>query len=236
MFNAITFFFFAHANVLADETITHELVKHEDIANGRPENLKKGFVNTYEAQFGYSISVGDKISVHWPGGMASNSLSVGGGAYNESLVGGINLETSVSNQYFKYLLNGTQGATVAKAVLAGVGGITDPTMYMAPASLRGAEIEVSKIKLAGTKKRPIIWMECSLVNAKDKANFSGVITISDYDAAIRMGEIYNPNFVTREIAIAKIREAKELLDLEIYTAEQFEEIKTKFAPYITSEH
>ncbi|MEE2751872.1 MAG: hypothetical protein VX519_10610 [Myxococcota bacterium] len=223
------------ANSHAGEQITNHVVKHADIADGRPSYIQKGFIKSYETQYGYSVSVGDTIAVHVPGGVAANTVAVGGGATNNGLGAGVSVATTVTNQYFQYVYNGTYGATVAKAILAGLGGTSDPTIYMAPASLQGAEIQVSKIKLAGTKRKPIIWMECALVSAKDKANFSGVITISDYDAAMRLGEIYNPNFVTREIAIAKIREAKELLELGIYTDKQFEEIKAKYVLYISTE-
>jgi hypothetical protein len=220
---------------LAGDDIAHDIVRHADIADGRPSSMDKGFIQTYETAFGYSVSVGDKIAVNVPGGLASTTVAVGGAGTNGTLGGGVGIGTTVASQYFQYIYNGTYAATVGKAMLAGAGGTADPTLYMAPGSLAGAEMTIQRIKLAGTKKRPVIWMECELADAKDRANISGVITVADYDAAMRLGEIYNPNFITREIAIAKLREAKELLDMGVYTPEQFEEVKTKYGPYVTTE-
>jgi hypothetical protein len=219
----------------ADDTIIYDVVSHAEIADGRPSGMQKGFIRSYETHYGYSVSLGDLISVHVPGGIASNTVVVGAGGAGSIMGGGVAAATTVTSQYFQYVYNGTYMATVAKAALAGIGGTSDPTIFMAPASLSGSEIRVTRIKLAGTKRRPVIWMECELVNAKDKANLSGVITISDYDSAIRLNEVYNSRFVTRDIAIAKIREAKSLLDLGVYTSEQFEEVRTQYMPFISPE-
>ena len=219
----------------AGNEIVHEVVRHSDIADGRPPSLKLGFIGSYETAYGYSVSIGDIIAVHMPGGSSSTSVMVATGVTdnNVAAVGGV--ATTIGHQYFNYIYNGTHAATVGKAVLVGLGGVNDPTMYMAPASLSGAEMQVIRIKLAGTKKRPIIWMECELVNARDKANFSGIITVADYDAAIRLNEIYNPNHITREIAMGKLREAKELLDMGVYSQDQFNEVKEKYTPYVSTE-
>ena len=131
------------------------------------------------------------------------------------------------------IYNGTYKATIGKTILLALAGSTyDPTLYMAPAKLSGADMRVQRIKLAGTKKRPVVWIECELVNSRDKANISGIITIADYDAATRLGEIYNPKHITREIAISRLREAKELFEMGIYSEAEFNKEKAKFAPFI----
>lgn len=52
-------------------------------------------------------------------------------------------------------------------------------------------------------------------------------------AAMKNGEFINPNAaMTREQAIAKLKEQKDLLDLGMITKEQFEELKVKLTPII----
>ena len=60
-----------------------------------------------------------------------------------------------------------------------------------------------------------------------------MVTIADYDTAARSGEIYSAKHITREIAIAKLKEAKELLDMGLYTQAQFDATKEKYRPYVT---
>ena len=235
MFATLFLACFALSETRASDDIVHNVVRHADIADGRPSSLEKGFIRSYETAFDYAVSVGDQIAVNLPGGVASTTVGLGGAGTNGTVTAGGGWGTTVSNTYFKYIYNGTYTATVGKAMLAGAGGTADPTLYMAPGSLAGAEMTIQRIKLGGTKQRPVIWMECELADAKDRANISGVITIADYDAAVRLGEIYNPNFITRDMAIAKLREAKELLEMGIYTPEQFEEVKAKYAPHVTTE-
>jgi hypothetical protein len=53
------------------------------------------------------------------------------------------------------------------------------------------------------------------------------------DDALETGEVINPNApMTREQAIAKLKESKELLDLEMMTQAEYDAIKEKLAPII----
>ena len=46
------------------------------------------------------------------------------------------------------------------------------------------------------------------------------------------GEIVDPNVISREEAIKRLKEAKELLDMGVYTQEQFDAEKTKYMKFI----
>jgi hypothetical protein len=51
--------------------------------------------------------------------------------------------------------------------------------------------------------------------------------------AINTGEIINPNAaMTREQAIAKLKEAKDLVDLGMMSKEDFEKLKAELTPLI----
>jgi hypothetical protein len=58
-------------------------------------------------------------------------------------------------------------------------------------------------------------------------------TILDYEKAILLNEIINPNRpMTKEEAIKKLKEAKDLLDLGMITQGKFDSLKVKLSPII----
>jgi hypothetical protein len=59
-------------------------------------------------------------------------------------------------------------------------------------------------------------------------------TIIGLDMAISTGEVINPNAaISRETAIAKLKEAKDLLDLGLLSMGEYEILKEKLTPIIT---
>ena len=53
------------------------------------------------------------------------------------------------------------------------------------------------------------------------------------ERAISLGELINPNApLTREQAIAKLKEAKDLVELEMMSKEDFEALKAELTPII----
>jgi hypothetical protein len=62
---------------------------------------------------------------------------------------------------------------------------------------------------------------------------SGVATILNVQAALTNGEFINPNAsMTRDQAIAKLKEQKDLLELGMISKEQFEKIKSELTPIV----
>jgi hypothetical protein len=200
--------------------LTHPLVRHSDIVDGRPDSLPEGFVQAYETGAGFTLEVGDTLTLGQPQGASATAM------------GNATVATAVGRSWYASVYNGTQAATMGKAVLSGLSGAPDPALYMAPASLAGAEVRVVRMKLAGTKRKPTVWAECELVEAKSRANSSGIVTVSDIDLALRTQEVSSGELVTRELAIQRLKEAKDLLDIGVYTQEQFEAEKAKYLPYV----
>jgi hypothetical protein len=61
-------------------------------------------------------------------------------------------------------------------------------------------------------------------------------TVADFEKALSLGEIVNPNAkMTREQAIAKLKEAKDLLDLGIYSQFKYDSLKTVLTAIITAD-
>ena len=93
-------------------------------------------------------------------------------------------------------------------------------------TLAGKQIIIDKLKTYGNKKN----------GYKMYAHFKGyglLPVLIDYETALELGEIKNPDRkITREEAIAKLKEAKELLDLEVIPQKQYDELKAKLTPII----
>ena len=61
-------------------------------------------------------------------------------------------------------------------------------------------------------------------------------TVIDLEASLENGEIINPNArMTKEEAIAKLKESKDLMDLGFLSKEEYERLKKKLSPIITGE-
>ncbi len=57
----------------------------------------------------------------------------------------------------------------------------------------------------------------------------------DYESALEIGEIYNLNSdITRDEALAILKEKKELLDLELISQKEYDKIKVELSPIILS--
>lgn len=61
-------------------------------------------------------------------------------------------------------------------------------------------------------------------------------TIMDYEKAVDLGEVINPRApMSREQAIAKLKESKDLLDLGVITQVKYDSIKSTLTPIITQQ-
>lgn len=91
----------------------------------------------------------------------------------------------------------------------------------------GKKVKITKIYSAGRKNS----------GYKIFINFKGfglLPVFVDYETALEVGEIINPNgSLTREQAIYKLKESKELLDLEVITQDEYNKLKEELTPIIT---
>ena len=114
--------------------------------------------------------------------------------------------------------------TLGKAMLA-------PPIYLNE-NFIGENVVITTIKVSHTKmskNSPImIW---AYIDPIDKG--TGHRTILDLEMAIDRKEVINPNGVmSREQALAKMKEAKDLLDLGIMTQSDYDALKEKLTPII----
>jgi hypothetical protein len=123
---------------------------------------------------------------------------------NVGLVGGSISQVSA----FNYLTVGRLGLSV----MAG--------MQYLPANYTNKKATVKEIKKGWT----IIYFG---------DNEKAVSTVMNVLEAVNTGEIVNPNAaMTRDQAIAKLKEQKDLLDLGMITKEQFDKIKLELTPIV----
>lgn len=96
-------------------------------------------------------------------------------------------------------------------------------------TLAGKSIVIDQLKTYGTKAQGF----------KMYAQFKGfglVPVLIDYDTALETGEIKNPNTgLTKEQAIKKLKESKELWDLGVINETEYNDIKNKLTPIIIKE-
>ena len=88
-----------------------------------------------------------------------------------------------------------------------------------------------KVKVQRSMGKVALKIEIRDVNFKGGIIGSAYLTASDY--SVIRGELINPNaLMTRAQAIAKLKESKDLLDLEIMTQDEYDKIKLKLTPII----
>jgi hypothetical protein len=158
---------------------------------------------------GSVLKVGDIVTLGRPSGLNTSSQS------NSGLLGG-NVTTTNS---FQYILLGRIGLSAMTG------------MQYLPQSLQGSKVVVKEIKashtsIVGSRNSPLTyWLILDYG--------SGVATILNVQAALTNGEFINPNAsMTRDQAIAKLKEQKDLLELGMISKEQFEKIKSELTPIV----
>ena len=92
-------------------------------------------------------------------------------------------------------------------------------------SAQGWESEVVKLRTLGSKKTGYSIG----VHIKDQIGLSRYLIA--YEKALSAGEVQD-NIVSRDEAIAKLKEAKELLDIEMMTREEYDALKEELTPII----
>lgn len=133
---------------------------------------------------------------------------------------------STNGVNFSYLCYGTM--SLSNALLTGI--------KMLPGSHQAEEIIIEAIVVGHTrmsKKSPLtVNIYCKNEKTPKAGNNR---TILDFEKAHQLGEVISPNApLTREQAISKLKEYKDLLDLDIITQSKYDSMKSILAPLITN--
>jgi len=181
---------------------------------------------SYEFEDSNVIKVGDTIRFGEPSTESSRTRTVGAGA---GFIGGATSNTKTSKE-FEYL---SYGKPIGFGnVMLAMGGET-PTRV--GTNLKGDFAIVKELILyhKGSRKKPLkVIAIIGEINGR-AFGMNKYITVNDLDNAWSYGEILMSNVkMTREDAINKLKEAKELLDIEMMTRKEFDKLKEELGPII----
>ena len=175
---------------------------------------------------GNKVSVGDTLIIGLPSSQSSTSNTYAGGAG----VAGVARTNTRSRKEFEFVQRGRPaGFGNVMGALGGQGA------SMAGADLANEVVKIDEMKVVhkGSKKKPL---QVILVIGEINGRAFGVnkyLSVLDAELAISYGEIKLKNAkMTRAEAIAKLKESKELLDLELMTQEEYDKIRTELTPII----
>ena len=199
------------------------------------KNIKSGTkLGEYITSNGNSIKIGDTLIIGSP--TSSSSYNVGHAwgqsSGNKNIRTGSAIAIGKSSSYQTF-------ATIQLGRPAGVGtvlgAINGYTPSMAGLSFMGEKVIVTQMRAShnGGRKKPL-YVKILLGEINGKAfGLNKVLTVLNTELAIEIGELMLKNrTMTRNEAIAKLKEAKDLLDLGLMSSEDFEKMRDELKAFI----
>lgn len=184
----------------------------------------------YITQDGNSLKVGDTLVLGRPTSESSISTTYGGGtSAGRVSAGGARTKTRVNKEFEFIRLGRPAGFGNVMSSMNGEG----PSM--AGVNLAGEVVKIDEMKVAhkGSKKKPLRLI---LIMGEINGRAFGInkyLSVLDTDLAMSYGEILLKNRkMTREEAIAKLKEAKDLMDLGLMSEEEFKAMRSELQPLI----
>ena len=188
-------------------------------------------VKKYTTESGNVIKIGDTIVLGAPTSteMSTKTLS---GSYGRTARGGVSKSRSTTKKTYEFIKMGRP---------AGFGSIMSSLngddAVMASNSLKNSIAVVTEIKAyhRGSKKKPLyLVMILGEVNGR-AFGINKYLSVMDTELALESGEVLLKNRKkTRSEAIQELKDAKELLEIDMMTKEEFELLKKKLGPIIRS--
>lgn len=178
-----------------------------------------------------SVSVGDTLTLGTPTSVETATRTYAGG-FGNGVRAGVAQSRSTSKKTYEFVkLGRPAGFTSVIATMNG------DAQYMADNSLKNTKVIVQEIKTyhRGSKNKPLyVVMVLGEINGR-AFGANKYLSVMDTELAIESGEILLKNMkMTREEAIEKLKEAKELMEIDMMSKDEFEELKKELAPLITN--
>ena len=178
-----------------------------------------------------SVSVGDTLILGTPTSEETATRTYAG-SYGTKVRGGVAQSRSTSKKTYEFVKMGRPAGFTS--VLATMNG---DAQFMADNSLKNTSVIVQEIKTyhRGSKKKPLyVVMVLGEINGR-AFGANKYLSVMDTELAIESGEILLKNRkMTRDEAIEKLKEAKELMEIDMMSKDEFEELKKELAPIITN--
>jgi hypothetical protein len=215
---ALLSFTFSNAQREPIDILTYEQTQDinffRDVRNNTP-------VKEYILSDKNSIKVGDTLIIGSP------TSSVSSSNYN-TVTRNVNTSTNAAFQFVKLGRPAGLGA-----IMSAAGGDFDANKLTSGYSGDMVVIEEMKTSHNGGRKKPLLMI---LVLGELNGGAFGVnkyISTMDFELAYINGELSLKNrMMTRDEAIAKLKEAKDLFDLDLMTEEEYSKIRDELAPLI----
>lgn len=179
----------------------------------------------YTSADGSVLELGDTLVIGTPSGSITSTTAVGAG----HTVGAAKARSRTQSNF----------TTIIMGRPAGVGSIINAMNGEAPenasANMQGEIVVISEMRVShkGSKKKPL---QLTILLGEPNGRAFGIfknMSVLDYEKAVLAGEIKSLNApMTREEAIAKLKESKDLLDLGILKESDYEKIKQEMTPII----
>ena len=228
----LLFIFFSIINIHAQEKIevltyanTQDINFFSTVNNGAE-------VKQYTTANKNSVKIGDTLILGMPSSQEVSTKTYAG-SYGTNLRGGIGQSRSTSKKTYEFIQMGRP---------AGFGSIMSAmngdAPIMADNNLKNTTVIINELKTyhRGSKKKPLyVVMVLGEINGR-AFGINKYLSVMDTELAIESGEIHLKNRkMTREEAIAKLKEAKELMEVDMLSKEEFEELKKELAPIIKNQ-
>ena len=194
------------------------------------KNIKnRTLVKKYRTINDNVIRIGDTVVLGNPTNQELSSKTYTG-SYGNKARGGISKTRSTTKKTYEFVKMGRP---------AGFGSImtamNGDAQIMASNSLKNTKAIVKEIKAyhRGSKKKPLyLIMVLGEMNGK-AFGINKYLSVMNTELAIESGEILLKNRkMTREEAISKLKEAKELMEIDMMSKEEFEKLKKELRPII----
>lgn len=189
-------------SVFGQDLVTYDMLRCD---KAQAKILKKMKPTAYQASDNFVYKIGDTIVLGEPS--SSHTTAVASG----------NIAVASSHSNYSTIIS---DASVAAMVF------TAFPLYMANRS--GEYFIITNLKVILPRKHSVDGATISL-----RGNVRGVgsVTIENFEKAIEYGEVRSQG-MTRNRAIMLLKEAKEHLDLDLITKEEYDSLKEELLPYI----
>tara|TARA_B110000908_G_C10126053_1_gene389914 strand:+ start:153 stop:857 length:705 start_codon:yes stop_codon:yes gene_type:complete len=207
--------------------LTHDQSQDINYYRSIKNNTK---VLNYILADGNKVSVGDTLIIGLPTSQSSTSNTYAGGSYG-TLATGLARTNTKTKKEFEFVQRGRPAGF--GSVMGSLGG-EGPSMAGADLANEVAKVDEIKVVHKGSKKKPLkVILVIGEINGR-AFGLNKYLSVLDAELAISYGEIrLNNAKMTRAEAIAKLKESKELLDLELMSKEEYDKIRTELTPVIT---
>ena len=220
---------FSSINIYAQEDI--DILTYENTQDINYFSVVKNcaLVKEYRTINNNNVKIGDTLIIGTPTSEETSSKTYAG-SYGKDLRGGVAQTRSTTKKTYEFIQMGRP---------AGFGSIMNAmngdAQIMADNSFKNTTVIVNEIKTyhRGSKKKPLyVIMVLGEINGR-AFGVNKYLSVMDSELAIESGEILLKNRkMTRDEAIAQLKEAKELMEVDMMSKQEFEELKIKLAPII----